>query len=274
MNVNGEPCAPRGARTVREGVGIPGLPHDLDVDVARLKLMKANHQSQQYRLEDNLIKTFPAEIETYKGYAAGFDADLKTLAEHPHPTDGFAGMEVKGDHLTDKDNAGAALLEALKDVKGLEPVPIGSYRGFQMSLTLEDFSREYVLTLKGQMSHRVSLGKDARGNLTRIDNVLAAMPERLQSVRNKLDNLYAQVEAAKAELGKPFPQEAELRQKSERLAELNALLDMDGKGEQVRTAGEIAVAKGRKPSVLKKLREVSVESKKEPAPGRSRETER
>ena len=136
-------------------------------------------------------------------------------------------MEVKEDALTDKDNAGAALLEALKEVKNMEPVPIGSYRGFQMSLTLEDFGREYVLTLKGQMSHRVSLGKDARGNLTRIDNVLAAMPERLQSVRDKLDSLYVQVEQAKAELGKPFPQEEELRQKSARLAELNAELNID-----------------------------------------------
>ena len=108
---------------------------DLDVDVARLKLMKANHQSQQYRLEDNLLRFFPEQIEQNKGLIAGFEADMKTLAEHPHPEDGFAGMVVRGDVLTDKENAGAALADAFKEVRGLEPVPIGSYRGFQMSLT-------------------------------------------------------------------------------------------------------------------------------------------
>ena len=116
-------------------------------------------------------------------------------------------MEVKGDKLTDKDNAGAAILEACKDAKGLEPVFIGSYRGFAMSLTVEDFGKDYVLTLKGQMTHRVTLGKDAKGNLIRIDNALAAMPERMTNVQNTLDNLYKQVETAKAELGKPFQQE-------------------------------------------------------------------
>lgn len=228
---------------------------DLDVDVARLKLMRASHQSQQFRLEDNLLKTFPAEIEKHKGFAAGFEADLQTLSQHPHPKDGFAGMVVKSDQLTDKDNAGAALLEALKEVKGMAPVPIGSYRGFQMSLTLEDFGREYVLTLKGEMSHRVSLGKDARGNLTRIDNALAAMPERLQTVQDKLESLYAQVEKAKAEIGKPFPQEEELRQKSARLAVLNAELNIDDKMPMERLAGDTAItAKSSRPSVLAKLK--------------------
>ena len=230
---------------------------DLDIDVARLKLLKADHQSQQFRLEDNLLKHFPEQIERSKGFIAGFQADMETLAAHPHPKDGFAGMEIRSDKLTDKENAGAALLDAMKDATGLDPVPIGSYRGFAMSLTLEDFGKDYVLTLKGQMTHRVTLGKDARGNLTRIDNVLNQMPERLKNVEAQLQTLYAQVEAAKAELGKPFPQEAELRQKSERLAELNTLLDMDGKGSQERTAGESAVAKSSRPSVLEKLRSMS-----------------
>ena len=141
---------------------------DLDVDVARLRLMKANHQSQQYRLEDNILRHFPAQIEENKGFLSGFEADMKTLEQHPHPKDGFAGMEVKGDFLTDKDNAGAAILEAFKDAKGLEPVPIGSYRGFSMSLTVENFGKDFILTLKGRMSHRVELGKDARGNLVRM----------------------------------------------------------------------------------------------------------
>ena len=200
---------------------------DLDVDVARLKLMKASHQSQQFRLEDNLLRHFPEQIRQNESFVEGFTADMQTLSAHPHPVDGFAGMEVKGDLLTDKDNAGAAILEAFKDAKGMEPVPIGSYRGFAMSLTVEDFGRDFVLTLKGKMNHRVTLGKDARGNLTRIDNALNAMPDRLQNVRNTLDALTAQMETAKAELGKPFPQEDELRTKSARLAELNAELNID-----------------------------------------------
>ena len=130
---------------------------DLDVDVARLKLMKASHQSQQFRLEDNLLRHFPEQIRQNESFVEGFTADMQTLAGHPHPVDGFAGMEVKGDLLTDKDNAGAAILEAFKDAKGMEPVPIGSYRGFAMSLTVENFGKDFILTLKGRMSHRVEL---------------------------------------------------------------------------------------------------------------------
>ena len=235
---------------------------DLDVDVARLKLMKANHQSQQYRLEDNLLRHFPEQIEQNKGFIAGFQADMQTLAEHPHPQDGFAGMTVRGDVLTDKENAGAALVDAMKEVKGLEPVPIGSYRGFQMSLTLEDFGKQYVLTLKGKMSHRVELGRDPRGNLIRIDNALAGMETRFARVQEKLDSLYTQMETAKAELGKPFPQEQELVEKSARLAQLNIELNIDDRT-PMEAMAEIAdseleirpavSAKSERPSVLAKL---------------------
>ena len=228
---------------------------DLDVDVARLRLMKANHQSQQYRLEDNILRHFPAQIEENKGFLSGFEADMKTLEQHPHPKDGFAGMEVKGDFLTDKDNAGAAILEAFKDAKGLEPVPIGSYRGFAMSLTVENFGKDFILTLKGRMSHRVELGKDARGNLVRIDNALAQMPERYKTVQGRLENVQAQLATAKAELGKPFPQEAELKEKSARLAELNAELNIDDRT-PMEQAAENVVAK--RPSVLGKLKVPSV----------------
>ena len=230
---------------------------DLDVDVARLKLMKASHQSQQFRLEDNLLRHFPEQIRQNECFVEGFTADMQTLAGHPHPVDGFAGMEVKGDLLTDKDNAGAAILEAFKDAKGMEPVPIGSYRGFAMSLTVEDFGRDFILTLKGKMNHRVTLGKDARGNLTRIDNALNAMPDRLQNVRNTLDALTAQMETAKAELGKPFPQEDELRTKSARLAELNAELNIDDRTpmeQMAEDAPAVQSAKAERPSVLAKLK--------------------
>ena len=235
---------------------------DLDVDVARLRLMKANHQSQQYRLEDNILRNFPAQIEQHKGCIAGLEADIKRVAEHPHPKDGFAGMDVKGDHLIDKDNAGAALLEAFKDAKGLEAVPIGSYRGFDMSLTVEDFGSKFVLTLKGQMSHRVELGKDARGNLTRIDNALAAIPDRLRLVQDKLENVQRQLSMSKAELGKPFPQEQELQEKSARLAQLNAELNIDDKPHTERLPDDV-VAKSARPSVLEKLKAPCVYGRQE-----------
>ena len=224
---------------------------DLDVDVARLKLMKADHQSKQYHLEDQLLKTFPEEIEKNKGFIAGLETDMKTLAEHPHPEDGFAGMEVRGDTLTDKENAGAALLDACKEVKGADPVPVGSYRGFTMSVSFDAFRQEYMLLLKGQMTHRATLGTDPRGNLTRIDNALSQMPQRLEAVKNQLDNLYQQQAAAKAEVGKPFPFEDDLRVKSARLAELDVLLNMDGRS---RPAPETMLAKSSRPSVLEGLK--------------------
>lgn len=228
---------------------------DLDIEVAKLKIMKADHQSKQYRLEDNLMKNFPAKIEEYKGYIAGFQADTKTLAAHPLPAEGFVGMTVRGDTLTDKENAGAALLDACKEVKGLDPVPVGSYRGFEMSLTLEDFGKKYFLTLKGAMSHRVELGKDARGNLARIDNVLSSIENRKQVTQEHLDSLYAQVEAAKAEFGKPFPQEQEYKERSARLAELNAELKIDDKTPMKALAEpESAIAKKPRQSILAKLK--------------------
>lgn len=226
---------------------------DLDMDVAKLKLMKANHQSQQFRLEDNLLKYFPEEIERNKGFIKGLETDMATLEAHPHPKEGFSGMVVRGDSLTDKDNAGAAILEACKEVKGLDPMEIGSYRGFTVSLSVEGFGQDFILTLKGKMSHRVTLGTDARGNLIRIDNALADMSKRLQNVHAQLDNLHSQMEAAKAEIGKPFPQEAELAQKSARLAELNALLDIDSRVPAQRQASDV-LEKSERPSVLENLK--------------------
>ena len=233
---------------------------DLDVEVAKLKLMKADHQSKQYRLEDQLLKYFPQEIETNKGYIQGFEADLETLAAHPHPADGFAGMEIRGDVLTDKENAGAALLDACKEVKTSDPVQIGSYRGYAMSVEFSAWKQEYTLLLKGQMTHRATLGTDPRGNLTRIDNALAQMPQRLEAVKNQLENLYQQQAAAKEEVGKPFLYEEELRSKNARLVELDTLLNIDEKGQAY---AEAVVAKSARPSVLDHL--------KRPVPPRSPE---
>ena len=233
---------------------------DLDVEVSKLKLMKADHQSKQYRLEDQLLKYFPEEIEKHKGFIQGFEADLETLAAHPHLEDGFAGMEIRGDVLTDKENAGAALLDACKEVKNSEPVQIGSYRGFAMTVMFDAWRQEYTLLLKGQMTHRTSLGSDPRGNLTRIDNALAQMSQRLEATKAQLDNLYQQQAAAKEEVGKPFSYEDDLRVKSARLVELDTLLNLDGKG---RSQPESVIAKSARPSVLDSL--------KRPVPPRSPE---
>ena len=232
---------------------------DLDVEVSKLKIMKADYKSKQYRLEDNLLRHFPEQIEKLKGCIQAIQEDMQTLGAHPHPTDGFAGMTVLADELTDKDNAGAALIEAAKKATGLDPVEVGTYRGFQMSVTLEDFGKKYVLTMQGKLRHQATLGSDPRGNLIRLDNALAQMPQRLKAFQTQLDETYHQQEAAKAELGKPFPYEEELRDKTARLIFLDSELNLDAnKGGQQ----EQVVAKAARPSVLDKLRS-------QPAPSRT-----
>ena len=249
---------------------------DLDVDVARLKVLKADHQSKQYRLEDQLLKYFPAEIERNKGFISGFTRDLETVAAHPLPKEDFVGMDVKGRKFTDKEQAGGAILAACKEYKGGETaVPIGGYRGFTMELTYDSFRKDFEIILKGSMSHRTTLGTDARGNITRLDNCLAGMPDRLKKVQDTLDNLYNQQAAAKEEAGKPFPQEAELREKSARLAELDAALNMDerdvpvaaadvGETSDVAAVAESKAAYGKdtKPSVLAQLKEKAEQAAK------------
>ena len=224
---------------------------DLDVEVSKLKLMKADHKSKQYRLEDQLLKFYPQEIEKHKGFIQGFEADMETLAAHPHPKDGFAGMEIRGTVLDDKEKAGAALLDFCKELKGTDPVQLGSYRGFAMSAAFDAWKQEVTLMLKGQMTHRVSLGTDPRGNLTRIENALAQMPHRLEATKAKLDNLYQQEAAAKEEAGKVFPYEDDLRVKSARLVELDTALNLDGKGQP---QPEQVMAKNARPSVLAELK--------------------
>ena len=230
---------------------------DLDVEVSKLKILKAAHQSKQFQLEDNLLKYFPEQIKENTGFIRGLEADLQTLAAHPLPKEGFVGMEIRGDKLTDKENAGAALLDACKEFKGKEPVQIGSYRGFSMSIAFDPIWQRYTLTLKGQMTHEVDLGTDAKGNLLRIENALDRTPDRLRAVQAQLENLYNQQEAAKAEVGKPFPQEQELAEKTARLVELDLILNLDSKG---RNQPEQAIAKTNRPSVLDKLKTSPVHS--------------
>ena len=200
---------------------------DLDIDVARLKVLKADHMSQQYRLEDKILKYFPAELERQSGYVRGLGEDGRRADAHPVPEEGFAGMEIQGRLYGDRQLAGEALLAARGLCRGTEQVDIGSYRGFRMELSYSVFQNEYEMTLKGAMSHSVRLGGDARGNLLRMDHVLAGIPEREKEAGEQLEILKGQREAAMAELGKPFPQEAELAEKSRRLAELDAELNMD-----------------------------------------------
>ncbi len=222
---------------------------DLDVEVARLKVLKADHQSQQYRLEDQLLKYFPAEIEKQKGFIKGFKEDIETVAAHPVPEEGFVGMEVKGVQYAEKAEAGEAILSACKGFQSMDSVPIGSYRGFDMELSFDSFSKEFQIALKGEMTHRVSIGTSAAGNMTRLDNALANIPQRLETAEQKLDGLYQQQEAAKAEVGKPFPQEAELAEKSARLSELDALLNMDERDSSPELSDD-----EEKPSVLADLK--------------------
>ena len=205
---------------------------DLDIDVARLKVLKADHQSQQYRMEDKLLKYFPVEIEKQTSYIHGFEANMKTVEAHPQIAEGFCGMEIMGKAYTEKADAGEILLAACKDTKSADPVLLGSYRGFQMELSFDSFRNEFDVTLKGAVSHRVALGTDARGNITRLDNALAGIPECLERANEQLNNLYNQQEAANAEVGKPFPQEAELTAKSQRLAELDAALNTEDSAEK------------------------------------------
>lgn len=223
---------------------------DLDVDVAKLKLMKASYQNQQFRLEDDLLKNFPQQIKLFEEYINGFKSDIQTVKDNVHPPEGFAGMTVRGDFLSDKENAGAALIDAMKDAKIFMETEIGSYRGFEMFLSVEDFGKKHILTLKGEMSHKVELGKDPKGNLIRIDNVLNAISKRLEDTELRLDNVKSQMENAKAELGKPFPQEEELKIKSARLTELNIALNMD---KPQAPAAENAIAKSSRPSIMDKL---------------------
>ncbi len=203
---------------------------DLDIEVSRLKVLKADHQSKQYRLEDQILKVFPAQIEQCKSVIQRLETDIQTVQAHPLPKEGFVGIQVGSRTFDDKQLAGAAILAACKACKTMEAIHVGTYRGFEMELSFSPIQNAFEMSLKGAISHRVTLGTDARGNLIRMDNTLAAIPDRLTHTKEQLSNVEYQMEAAKAELGKPFPQAEELTQKSSRLAELDAQLNMADSG--------------------------------------------
>ena len=200
---------------------------DLDVDVARLRLMKSDHQTKQYRLEDQILKKLPEEIDRATQVIAAFDKDIATLEAHPLPEEDFIGMRSGETVITDKEEAGNLILESCKKSSRGEVIPIGEYRGFDLSVQYDLFNNRFQMMLKGALTHRVDAGTDARGNIQRLDNTLANMPQRLEDTKARLENTRNQLASAKAELGKPFPQEEELKTKSARLAMLDAELNLD-----------------------------------------------
>ena len=207
---------------------------DLDIQVSKLKLMKANHTSQIYRLEDNIAKHYPKQIETLKERIRGFEADIETAHKHmPEDKESFV-MKVGSRTYYDKKEAGTALIALCKQMNAMgQTVPVGEYAGFAMKVTFDSFNRKFVMSLKGEISHNLEIGSDALGNITRINNVLENMDKELSEARTKLENVSHQLETAKIEVQKPFPAEQELKEKMERLAALDALLNMDEKGEDV-----------------------------------------
>lgn len=200
---------------------------DLDVQVAKLRVLKADHQSQKFRLQDKLLTKFPAEIQEMNAHIAALKSDAEIAAAHPQGQETFCGMTLKGMTYDEKKSAGERLLLACTELSNTEEQLVGSYRGFALSLRFEPFRSEYQAVLKGCLPYPVSLGTDPHGSITRLDNALNAFADRIAHAENELDNLKEQQQAAQAEVEKPFPQEEELAEKSARLAELNAQLDME-----------------------------------------------
>ena len=207
---------------------------DLDIEVSKLKLLKANHLSQKYALEDAISKGFPKQIAETQARIAGYGADIATVKENTHPNeDGFSPLTLAGVTHADKKEAGAALLTMCQTMLSPEATQIGSYRGLTLELAFDTFAREYRLTMIGQLRHTVTLGTDVFGNLQRMDNALEGLPIKEQTCREQLSDLQTQLETAKAEVQKPFPREEELTTKTARLEELNSLLNLDHKEPEI-----------------------------------------
>ena len=205
---------------------------DLDIQVSKLKLMKANHTSQKYRLEDNIAKHYPQQIAILKERIGGMEADIQRAKTNlPADKEQFV-MKVGDKTYTDRKEAGTALIEMCKEMKTVNvPATVGEYAGFKMSVSFDSLNHKFVMNLKGQLSHNLEVGSDPLGNLARINHALESMPKQLSEAKTKLETVERQLETAKAEVNKPFAQEAELAEKLERLSALNALLNMDEKGD-------------------------------------------
>ncbi len=221
-----------------------GNPHikekmDLDVQVQKLRLLKSNYLSEKYRLEDKIIKFYPQEIARQSAIIDGLKSDIDRLAQHPKPLDDtFVGMQVSGISFADKAEAGKAILSACQAMTSPDAVPLGEYRGFPMELFFDSFNREYKVSIKGELSYTITLGTDTFGNITRLDNALEGLSKRLETAVQELDNTKKQLETAKVDVEKPFAQEEELKTKTARLDELNILLNMDKRENEI-VGGEI-----------------------------------
>ena len=230
---------------------------DLDVQVAKLKVLKADHQSQKFRLQDKLLTKFPADIQETNAHIAGLKADAQLAAAHPQGKEEFCGMTIRGVTYDEKKTAGERLVLACSELPNAEEKVIGSYRGFELSLRFDTFRTEYQALLKGQRKYTVPLGTDPLGNIIRLDNSLNNFPARITAAEHELDTLHQQQAAAQIEVEKPFPQEEELAEKSARLAELNAQLDVDEKSHEPEQDEEEQEDEPRRPSVLAALEEKS-----------------
>ena len=207
---------------------------DLDIQVQKLRLLKSNFLSEKYALEDKIIKFYPQEIARRTDTIEGLKSDIERAKQHPKPLDdSFIGMTVKGVFYSEKADAGNAILDACQAMTSPDPVPIGEYRGFQTELSFDTFEKEYKVKLKGELGYSVSLGTDTFGNITRLDNALEGLPKRLEINEQELENVKTQFETAKVDVEKPFNQEEELKTKTARLNELNALLNVDKRENEI-----------------------------------------
>lgn len=201
---------------------------DLDIQVQKLRLLKSNYLSEKYELEDKIIKYYPTTIARTKETIAGLEKDISLAKEHPKPLDDtFVGIEVKGVSYSEKAEGGQKIIDACKEMTSPDPVPLGKYRGFALELSFDTFEKAYQVKIKGSLSRSVSLGTDAIGNITRIDNAIEKIPERLEAKSRELSTLEQQFATAKAEVEKPFDKEEELTEKTNRLNVLNGLLNVD-----------------------------------------------
>ena len=231
---------------------------DLDVQVAKLKVLRGDFQNQKYRLEDKLLKTFPEEVQKQKTRIAALQQDSQIAAAHPQDKENFCGMTIKGMVYDDKKAAGERLLLARQEMPNADMMLLGTYRGFELNIRFDSFKNEHQAVLRAELSYPVSLGDDARGNITRLDNAIDNFADRIADAENALQNLEQQKQAAEVEVAKPFAQEEELAEKSARLAELNALLNIDrdrSSSQDTPEESEETEAPATRPSVLAALGE-------------------
>ena len=212
---------------------------DLDIQVSKLRLLKSSYLSEKYALEDKIIKYYPKKIAQTKELISGLESDLKRASEHPKPTDDrFVGIEVQGVFFSERVDAGQKIIEACTKMTSPDPIPLGKYRGFDLELSFEAFEKVYQIRVKGDTSRTISLGTDAAGNISRIDNAIEKIPERLELQRQELESVEKQLATAQKEVKKPFDKEQELTEKTECLSVLNGLLNVDKKQNEI-VDGEI-----------------------------------